>query len=96
MSTQNRKPSYHMVMLFYRPSDLGIPREIAGNDAYINTRNVEFDNAFEAIHYYANTRCPASQHISAFSKKELEAKKDMMIKNYANRVWLENNLYPYL
>lgn len=91
-----RQTSYHMIMLFYRPTDLGIPKEIAGENTFINTRNVCFENVRDALHYFANTPCPASQHIRANSIKELEKKKSQMIRNYSNPIWLQNNLYPYL
>lgn len=88
-----KKATHHMVMLFYRPSELGIPME---TDDYINTRNLCFDNVTAALNYYSNTPCPASQLISASSEEELMALKNEMIRNFRDEAWLEENIFPFL
>lgn len=87
---------FHLVMMFFSASELGIPRDIPGYLPWINTRNFFFEDISSALNCYANTRCSASQLISASSMLELEAKKRQMLDNFSNPEWLENNLYPYL
>ena len=86
----------HLVMMFFSASELGIPAEIAGPMAWLNTRNFYFDSITQALDCYANTMCPASQLISADTPEELEMKKQRMLDNFSNAEWLENNLYPYM
>lgn len=93
---ETKKAKVLAVMLFYRASELGIPREVARPNQWINTRNIRFDDTFSAMQYYANTPCPASQLIEAGSMKELESKMNEMISNFGNPDWLRDNLYPYL
>lgn len=88
-----KEHKFHMVMLFFPAHTLG--RDLPG-DPWVNTKNLRFDNARDALNYYANTRCPASQHISAPTEEALEQEKQQMIRNYQDEDWLKENLYPYL
>lgn len=88
-----KEHKFHMVMLFFPAHTLGLNQP---GDPWINTKNLRFDNATDALNYYANTRCPASQHISAPTEEALEQEKQQMIRNYQDEDWLEENLYPYL
>ena len=87
--------TFHAVMLFFHRNDIGLSKEECKED-WILTRTVLFDNASAALNFYANTACPASQHLSAATKEELEEKIKQMILNFKNEQWLNNNLYPYL
>jgi hypothetical protein len=91
-----KKEKFHLVMMFFSASELGIPCGIPGYTPWINTRNHYFDNIGAALDCYANTRCSASQLISAASEEELEMKKQQMLDNYSDEKWLEENLYPYM
>lgn len=91
-----KKENFHLVMMFFCASELGIPRGIHGYSPWINTRNYFFKDISSALYCYANTRCSASQLISASSMQELEAKKQQMLDNFSNAEWLNKNLYPYL
>lgn len=93
---QVKSQKCHLVMMFFSASELGIPAEVAGNMAWLNTRNLYFDNITKALDCYANTRCSASQLISADTPEELEMKKQRMLDNFSNAEWLNKNLYPYL
>lgn len=87
---------FHMVMMFFSASELGMPSGIPGYTPWINTRNFMFNNLSAALDCYANTRCSASQLISASTHEELEMKKQQMLDNFSNEKWLEENLYPYM
>lgn len=89
---KEREKTHHMVMLFFPPSDLGIESE----KPFVNTRNICFDDITAALNCYANTRCPASQLISASSEEELMALKNEMIRNFRDEAWLEENIFPFL
>lgn len=90
-----KEHKFHMVMLFFTSYELGIATSLS-ETTWVNTRNIEFDNARDAMNYYANTSCPASQHISAPTRELLEQEKQQMLKNYQDEAWLEENLYPYI
>ena len=91
---------FHAVMFFYHlGTDLGIPKEVWQQEnptGWQHRGTRYFDNAIDALNCYANTRCPASQHISAATEEELKVKEQEMINNFKNQKWLEENLYPYL
>ena len=87
-----KEHKFHMVMLFFPAQEIGFHL----TDTWINTRNIRFDNATDALNYYANTQCPASQYISAPTEEALEQERIQMIRNYRNEDWLKENLYPYL
>lgn len=91
-----KNENFHLVMMFFSASELGIPRGIPGYTPWVNTRNFFFEDISSALDCYANTRCSASQLISASSMQELEAKKQQMLDNYSDEKWLEENLYPYM
>lgn len=91
---EEKKKKFHMIMLFFTAEELGLPTD--NPDQWVNVRNIRFDNAMDAMDYYANTQCPASVHISADTAEELEKEKEQMIRNYQDKEWLEENLYPYL
>lgn len=91
----NPSPKYYMVMLFYRASEIGIPLK-GQEDFWINTANHPFDKPFQALEYYANTPCPASQLLSSDSLEDLDRQVRQMKKNYHDPKWLETNLYPYI
>lgn len=91
-----KNEKFHLVMMFFSASELGVPRGIPGYSPWFNTRNVFFENISDALDYYANTRCSASQLISAASMQELEIKKQQMLHNYNDEKWLSENLYPYM
>ncbi len=93
---ETKEAKIFVVMLFYQANELGIPREVAGPNQWINTRNVQFNDSFSALEYYSNTHCPASQLIEANSTKEMKSKVSEMISNFGNPDWLRDNLYPYL
>lgn len=91
----NPSPKYYTVMLFYRASEIGIPLE-GQEDFWVNTYNRHFDKASQALDYYANIPCPASQLLSSDSLEDLDQQVKQMKKNYHDPSWLEVNLYPYL
>lgn len=88
-----RRKKYYCLMLFRTEFELG---KSLTPGVWVNTDNLYFDDGYEAIEAYANTRCPASQLIDAESKEELDRKVEEMKANYADREWLETNLYPFL
>ena len=88
------KKKIYSVMLFDTEMNLGVPG--AKPNAWVNYHNRYFNNGAEALEYYANTPCPASQLIDAESRKELEEKMDEMIQNFENEQWLQTQLYPTL
>lgn len=90
-----KEHAFHAVMLFFHRSDIGLSKEECKED-WILTRTVLFDNASAALDFYANVACPASQHLSASTKEELENKIKQMEQNFKNEQWLNDNLYPYL
>lgn len=91
-----KNENFHLVMMFFSASELGIPSGIPGYAPWINTRNFFFEDITSALDCYSNTKCPASQIISASSIEEQETKKQQMLDNYSNEKWLEENLYPYM
>lgn len=84
----------YAVMLFDTEMNLGMPG--AKPNTWINYHNRYFTNGQQALDYYANTPCPASQLIDGESTEELENKMDEMIDNFNNKAWLETELYPCL
>lgn len=95
-----KNQKFHAVMLFFHQGmDFGIPKEMweeKNPTGWVNTKTIDFDNASDALNYYANTRCPASQHLCADTKEELEQERNRMIQNFCSEKWLNENLYPYL
>ena len=91
--TESNKKKVYAVMLFFTEIELGISTV---PNKWVNIKNVKFDNGADAVNYYANTKCPASQLIDAESEEELIEKMNQMIKNFNNQEWLDNDLYPYL
>ena len=87
---------FFSVMMFYQNGELGIPADVADPNEWNNTRCVDTEDGQLALNVYANTPCPASQLIEAQSREELEAKKEEMRKNFKNKKWLEEVLYPCL
>lgn len=87
---------FYCVMMFYQNGDLGIPSDVADPNEWTNTRNATFTDSQAALDCYANTSCPASQLIEADTEEELKSKQKEMAKNFQDREWLEEHLYPYL
>lgn len=88
---------FHSVMFFeHLGIDLGTTKEIWNPTGWQCMGCRHFNDAKEALNCYANTRCPASQHISAATEEELKMKEQEMINNFKDQKWLEENLYPYL
>lgn len=83
----------YAVMLFMTEMEMGISQI---PNKWINTKNYRFNNGQDALDFYANTPCSASQLIDANSEEELVSKMNEMILNYQNEQWLQDNLYPYL
>lgn len=81
------------VMLFDTEINLGVS---ATPNKWVNYKNVYFDNGVEALHYYSNTMCPASQLIDGVDDYELQCKMGEMMLNYMDDKWIEDNLLPYL
>lgn len=91
----------HCVMLFFQGWNLnmfheGTEENHFEENKWYNIRNVYFNSHQDALIYYAETPCPASQLISGETKEELEKKVEEMKQNYQNEDWLKENLYPYL
>ena len=93
-SGETKSNKVYAVMLFDTEMNLGIPG--AKPNTWINYHNRYFTSGAQALDYYANTPCPASQLLDAKTKEELEDKMDQMIENFQNKDWLEKELYPYL
>ena len=78
---------YYCVMLFVEESDITCnPKD---NGKWINTRNVYFHNGGMALDYYANTHCPASQHIDAETLPELIQARNQMLNNFKDKKFLD-------
>lgn len=91
----------HCVMLFYQGWEMnafheGTEERHYDDNKWYNPRNVYFNKHSEALTYYAETPCPASQLISGETREELEKKVKEMQENFQNKEWLDKNLYPYL
>lgn len=85
---------YYAVLLFEKAGNLGedeIPPHV-----YLCTNKRYFNNGVDALSYYANTPCPASQLLDANTEEELNDKITEMIINYQDENWLNENLYPYM
>ena len=85
---------YWGVMLFFTGLEMG--QENAKPNQWVNTNNVYFTNGTEALNYYANTPCPASQIVDGVSPEDLANNMYEMVENYQNEEWLNKELYPYL
>ena len=81
------------VMLFDTEINLGVS---ATPNKWVNYKNVYFNNGVEALDYYSNTPCPASQLIDGVDDYELQCKMGEMMLNYMDDKWIEENLIPYL
>ena len=102
----NEQNNVFAVLMFYSKAELGIPymypneKLIAeGYEAigdYIYRGEFRFDNKFEALEKYANTRCAASQLIEAKGIEYLNLKIRQMKENFSNEEWLKRNIYPYI
>lgn len=90
---QNKYNNFHVVMLFNTEFELGISND---DSKYINTANQYFTDGALALDYYANTKNPASQLITAKTLESLIKQMNQMIQNYNNQQWLNKNLLPYL
>ena len=55
-----------------------------------------FNDGMDALNFYSNIPCPASQLIDAKTIEELETKEEQMITNFANEEWLKECLYPFM
>lgn len=97
---EEKELKFHAVMFFvHLGSDLGIPKEVWRQEnltGWQHTRTLYFNDVMAALNCYANTPCPASQHISAATEEDLKAQEQEMINNFKDQKWLEENLYPYL
>lgn len=78
---------YYCVMLFVEESDITCNPQ--NNGKWINTRNVYFHNGGMALHYYANTHCPASQLIDAETLPELIQARNQMLNNFKDKKFLD-------
>lgn len=83
----------YAVMLFETGLNLGTTHE---PNKWVNYKNVYFNNGLEALNYYADTSCPASQLVEGEDEFELQCRMGEMILNYMDDNWLNENLYPYL
>ena len=83
----------YAVMLFETELSLG---KSSNPNKWECTNIRYFENGGQALDYYANTPCPASQIIDSFDKEDLEKQIAEMKVNYQNPAWLEENLYPYM
>ena len=84
-------------MLFETKQNLHIADANASDaNDYVNYFNKDTTSGVEALNYYANTPCPASQLIDAESPEQLQELKIQVINNFNNKQWLESNLHPYL
>lgn len=98
---QAQKDKFFCVMLFFQGWTMnsfheGTEERHYDDDKWYNPRNITFTNQTDALMYYAETPCSASQFISASSLEELEIKKQEMKKNFENEDWLKEVLYPCL
>lgn len=83
----------HAVMLFRTKRELGLSKK---PNQWMCEDILYFDNGTDALLAYANTKCPASQLISAEDDFALQCKCGQMILNYNDEKWLNENLYPFL
>lgn len=84
---------HYAVMCFSTEMELGLSNT---PEKWVNTHNYKFDNATEALYYYAEIPNPASQLIDADSEDELNNKMEEMKVNFTSKDWLNEHLYPYL
>lgn len=82
------------VMFFRTETEMCVPN--AKPNKWVNTHNKIFENGFDALQCYSNTRCPASQLIDAEDEYELQCKMGEMYLNFQDKEWLNKNLYPFL
>lgn len=94
METSTNQQHYYAVILFYLKSEIG-DLEPGEKDHYVG-KPVYFNDAQSSLDFYANTPNPASQHLIANSKEDLENQIKQMIENYQDETWLEKNLYPFM
>lgn len=80
---------YYCVMLFFEESDITGYYNPETKENWINTRNVYFHNGTMALDFYANTRCPASQLIDAYTIEELVQKRNQMLNNFKDEKFLD-------
>ena len=76
------------VMLFYNEADItGNYNDNVYN--WINTKNVYFRNGTQALAFYADTPCPASQIIDAESYESLMEQRNKMLLNFKDKKFLD-------
>lgn len=98
---QAQKDKFFCVMLFFQGWELnsfheGTEEHHYDENKWYNVNNVRFDNHLQALDYYANTPCPASQLISSPTEEGLKKGMEEMKKNFQDENWLKEFLYPYL
>ena len=54
-----------------------------------------FANASQQLDAYANVMCPASQLVTANSKKEFDEKIEQLKNNFENPEWVSVHIDPY-
>lgn len=79
-------------MFFFSEEEIGSSER---NDKFVLRQIFVTQNKMEALEVYANTRCPASQLISAESDEELVNKIDQIKDNFNNPEWVKE-LMEYL
>lgn len=93
--TENAQKQLHWVLLYESQWDANVPPYSVV--AYVRTRKPKrFKDIEEAMEFYCNTPCPASQIIHGNSLEEMESLMEIMDANMCNPDWVEENLAPLL
>lgn len=91
--TEHKNQKYYEVILFETPKDLtGEGRD----DIFIPVSSRRTRDILEALEWYANIPCPASQFIEADSEKELNVKRRQIIDLIADHDYCIKNVFPCL
>lgn len=85
ITMDNTAAKYHAIMLF---------EQVDGG--FVHTQDMYFNDGTEALWTYAETRCPASQLVSAPTKELLRQEMDQRIEDFKSKEWLDEHIYPYL
>lgn len=81
---KNKK--FYSLMLFFSEKELGISDDPT---KFVLVNKIHFNDGFIALEAYANTRCPASQLVSAETNKGLLKKENEMVNNFKNPEWVK-------